>query len=82
MRTPSCIFNFVLRRNKGQGSYCYSSDLVLIHNTSLIAKLERLKAEWVREGDACLLSVKTMKDELVLILQEVRKTLVSEESTK
>ncbi|KAG0707066.1 kinase-like domain-containing protein [Suillus ampliporus] len=36
---------------------------------SLIAELENLKAEWMRGGDTCLLSLKAVKDGLVHILQ-------------
>ncbi|KAG1739282.1 kinase-like domain-containing protein [Suillus lakei] len=36
---------------------------------SLIAELEDLKAGWIRESDACLSNLKTMKDGLVNILQ-------------
>ncbi|KAG1751324.1 uncharacterized protein EDB91DRAFT_600306 [Suillus paluster] len=36
---------------------------------SLIAELENLKAEWIRDSDASLLGLKTIKDGLVRVLQ-------------
>jgi hypothetical protein len=41
-----------------------------------------MKAGWIREGDACLLDLKTMKDGLAHILRRVCTALVSEESIK
>jgi hypothetical protein len=53
-------------------------------NNSLIAKLERHKTELSTKGDDYLSNLKSMKDELVRILQMVWKALVIEEleSTK
>jgi hypothetical protein len=53
-----------------------------MQSTSLLDDLENLKVGWVRDGDACILDLKTMTDGLNCILRKVGTDLVSEKFTK